>query len=291
MASRVRVITHPRARLKNRASAAADAAATAASTAPRSVPTVSEGTVDLVAIGASTGGPQALAHLLGALPIDFAPAIVVVQHMADGFIEGLASWLDTLCALPVGIATDGCRLSGGTVTIAPGARNLIVNDHLRVSFEPPAETQYHIPGVDATFESVARNIGPRAIGVLLTGMGRDGAVGLKAMRDAGAITIGQDEESSTVYGMPGAAVARGAVQRQLPLVEIAPALVAILQGDCVRRQPMKRFMTDDEFDVLRRILEKTAGLVHDESRRDALAFAVAGRSRQRIWSRSRPILR
>ena len=96
---------------------------------------------------------------------------------------------------------------------------------------PPAETQYHIPGVDATFESVARNIGPRAIGVLLTGMGRDGAIGLKAMRDAGAITIGQDEESSTVYGMPGAAVARGAVQRELPLVEIAPTLVAILQGD------------------------------------------------------------
>ena len=108
---------------------------------------------------------------------------------------------------------------------------MIVNDHLRISFEPPAETQFHIPGVDATFESVARNIGPRAIGVLLTGMGRDGAIGLKAMRDAGAITIGQDEESCTVYGMPGAAVARGAVQRELPLVEIAPTLVAILQGD------------------------------------------------------------
>ncbi len=235
VASRVRVITHPRARLKNRAAAAAaDATATSAaagSTNRRPVPIVSEGTVDLVVIGASTGGPQALAHLLGALPIGFAPAIVVVQHMADGFIEGLASWLDTLCALPVAIATDGCRLRGGTVTIAPGARNLIVNDHLRISFEPPAETQFHIPGVDATFQSVARNIGPRAIGVLLTGMGRDGAIGLKAMRDAGAITIGQDEESSTVYGMPGAAVACGAVQRELPLVEIAPELVAILQGD------------------------------------------------------------
>jgi two-component system chemotaxis response regulator CheB len=240
VASRVRVITHPRARLKNRASAAAaaaDASATstmsgiAGSTDRRPVPIASEGTVDLVVIGASTGGPQALAHLLGALPIGFAPAIVVVQHMADGFIEGLASWLDTLCALPVAIATDGCRLRGGTVTIAPGGRNLIVNDHLRISFEPPAETQFHIPGVDATFQSVARNIGPRAIGVLLTGMGRDGAIGLKEMRDAGALTIGQDEESSTVYGMPGAAVACGAVQRELPLVGIAPALVAILQGD------------------------------------------------------------
>jgi two-component system chemotaxis response regulator CheB len=236
VASRVRVITHPRARLKSRANAAAGvgAAATVTTGATRSsrpAPAVSEGTVDLVAIGASTGGPQALAHLLGALPVGFAPAIVVVQHMADGFIEGLAGWLDTLCALPVSIATDGCRLRSGTVTIAPGARNLIVNDHLRVSFEPPAETQFHTPGVDATFESVARNIGPRAIGVLLTGMGRDGAIGLRAMRDAGAITIGQDQESSTVYGMPGAAVERGAVQRELPLTEIAPALVAILQGD------------------------------------------------------------
>jgi len=224
VASRVRVITHPRGRLKTRAQSAAGA------TSALSARASAEPTVDLVAIGASTGGPQALAHLLGALPGDFTPAVVVVQHMADGFIEGLATWLDGLCALPVGVATPGIRLAPGTVTIAPSARNLVVNEHLRVSIEHPPPTQFNVPGVDATFESVARAVGPRAIGVLLTGMGRDGAVGLKAMRNAGAITIGQDEESSAVWGMPAAAAACGAVQRQLPLIEIAGALVAILQG-------------------------------------------------------------
>jgi two-component system chemotaxis response regulator CheB len=231
VAARVRVITHPRGRLRNRGGMVPIVPDRLRPGGSRAMPADFEGTVDLVAIGASTGGPQALAHLLGALPDDFTPAVVVVQHMADGFIEGLATWLDGLCALPVGVASAGTRLEPATVTIAPSARNLIVNEHLRISIEQPPVTQFHVPGVDATFESVAQSIGPRAIGVLLTGMGRDGALGLKAMRDAGAITIGQDEESSAVWGMPAAAFACGAVQRQLPLTEIAPALVAILLGD------------------------------------------------------------
>jgi two-component system chemotaxis response regulator CheB len=231
VASRVRVITHPRGRLRNRGGFVPVVPDRPGMNGAKPSLEMSEGTVDLVAIGASTGGPQALAHLLGALPERFTPAIVVVQHMADGFIEGLANWLDGLCELPVGVASAGMRLQPGTVTIAPSARNLIVNDHMRIAIEKPPPTQFHVPGVDATFESVARAIGPRAIGVLLTGMGRDGAVGLKAMRDAGAITIGQDEESSAVWGMPAAAAACGAVQRQLSLADIAPALVAILQGD------------------------------------------------------------
>jgi two-component system, chemotaxis family, protein-glutamate methylesterase/glutaminase len=227
VASRVKVITHPRGRLNSGSSS------TPASSTPGGWPIrrATEGTIDLIAIGASTGGPQALAHLLGALPADFGPAVVVVQHMADGFIEGLANWLDELCALPVGVARSGARLLPRTVMIAPSARNLIVNDHLRVSIEEPPASQFHVPGVDVTFESIARAIGPRAVGVLLTGMGRDGAIGLKAMRDAGAITIGQDEDSSAVWGMPAAAAACGAVQRQLPLTEIAAELVAILEGD------------------------------------------------------------
>jgi two-component system chemotaxis response regulator CheB len=230
VAARVRVITHPRARLKTRGFAPVLPERLTLN-GGRPFASASEGTVDLVAIGASTGGPQALAHVLGALPANFTPAVVVVQHMADGFVEGLATWLDGLCALPVAVATAGLRLEQGTVTVAPSARNMIVNDHLRISIDVPPATQFHVPGVDATFSSVAANVGPRAIGVLLTGMGRDGAVGLKAMRDAGAITIGQDEESSAVWGMPGAAAACGAVQRELPLIEIAAALVAILQGD------------------------------------------------------------
>jgi two-component system chemotaxis response regulator CheB len=230
VASRVRVITHPRAKLKSRGFVPI-VPERLASLGGRPLPVAPEGTVDLIAIGASTGGPQALAHVLGALPTDFSPAVVVVQHMADGFIDGLAGWLGGLCALPVVVGFSGLRLEPGTVTVAPGARNLIVHERLRITLEKPQPTQFHVPGVDATFNSVAASIGPRAIGVILTGMGRDGAFGLKAMRDAGAITIGQDEESSAVWGMPGAAAAVGAVQRTLPLGEIARALVAIVRGD------------------------------------------------------------
>jgi two-component system chemotaxis response regulator CheB len=227
VASRVKVITHPRGNFRSRGFESTEPG----QSAPIAPLSRREGTVDLVAIGASTGGPQALVEVLGALPGDFGPAIVVVQHMADGFIEGLASWLDGLCALPVTVARAGTSLRPGTVTIAPSARNTIVGERLRISVELPPPTQFHVPGVDATFESIAATIGPRAIGVLLTGMGRDGAAGLKAMRDAGAITIGQDEESSAVWGMPAAAAACGAVQRQLPLSDIAEELVTILRGD------------------------------------------------------------
>jgi chemotaxis response regulator CheB len=198
-------------------------AATAAATARH------PGTVQLLAIGASTGGPQALATLLGALPATFEPAVLVVQHMAEGFIPGLVSWLDQLCALPVVQGATGKRLAPGTVTVAPSGLNLLVRDHLRVVCEPAPERQFHVPGIDASFETVADAIGAEAIGVVLTGMGRDGAAGLKAMRDRGAVTIGQDEATSAVYGMPAAAWAAGAVEHQLALPEIAPLILALLR--------------------------------------------------------------
>jgi chemotaxis response regulator CheB len=184
--------------------------------------------VTLLAIGASTGGPQALATVLGALPADFGPAVLVVQHMAEGFIPGLVSWLDQLCPLPVVMGATGRRLMPGTVTIAPSGLNLLVRDHLRVVCEPAPERQFHVPGIDASFESIAESVGAEAIGVLLTGMGRDGAAGLKAMRERGALTIGQDEATSAVYGMPAAAFAAGAVEHQLPLPEIAPLVLGLL---------------------------------------------------------------
>jgi two-component system chemotaxis response regulator CheB len=239
VASRVRVITHPRGRLRTSAPALVRTdrvaapgpaarpvdAATAAAVAHR------PGTVQLVAIGASTGGPQALATLLGALPAGFEPAVLVVQHMAEGFIPGLVSWLDQLCALPVVMGGTGRRLMPGTVTVAPSGLNLLVRDHLRVVCEPAPDKQFHVPGVDASFESVAASVGAEAIGVVLTGMGRDGAAGLKAMRDRGAVTIGQDEATSAVYGMPAAAWTAGAVEHQLPLPEIAPLVVSLVRGD------------------------------------------------------------
>jgi chemotaxis response regulator CheB len=144
--------------------------------------------------------------------------------MAEGFIEGLASWLDGVCALPVMVGANGRRLQPGTVTVAPSGLNLIVHDQLRVTTHEPPPTQYHVPGIDATFTSVSEHYGADAVGVLLTGMGRDGALGLKRMRERGSLTIGQDEETSAVYGMPAAAMALGAVEHQLPLVEIGPVL-------------------------------------------------------------------
>ena len=249
VAARVRVITHPRGRLRSRAQVADVSKPTSQSQREtdgdqpagglgvvelvrgvEAATLATRGGVDLVAIGASTGGPQALAHVLGALPADFGAAVVVVQHMADGFMDDLAGWLDGLSALSVRIGSDRARLEPGTVTVAPSARNLIVRGGLRVGIETPPPTQLHIPGVDATFESVARSVGARAVGVLLTGMGRDGAGGLKAMRDAGARTIGQDEESSAVWGMPAAALAAGAVQFTLPLSMIPEALVSMVAG-------------------------------------------------------------
>lgn len=238
VAGRVKVITHPRGRLGGAASPlstrrlggpvrAAAAPARPPVPRPRTQPGVKSRKVKVIAIGASTGGPQALARLVAELPPDLDAAVVVVQHMADGFIEGLAGWLDGLCALPVGVGASGRRLLPGTVTVAPSGLNLVVHDQLRVTTHRPPANQYHVPGIDATLSSVAEAVGAQAIGVLLTGMGRDGAAGLKMMRDRGAFTIAQDEETSAVYGMPAAAVALDAVDVQLPLADVAPTMLRV----------------------------------------------------------------
>ena len=237
MAGRVKVITHPRARLGGPVGAmstrglhsgqAAAPCRLAASAPVTSLEGLRPRPVSVIAVGASTGGPQALALVLSALPAELDAAVVVVQHMADGFIEGLAGWLDSLCALPVRVGMNGRRLAPGTVTIAPDGRNLVVHDGLRVTTDAPPEGQHHVPGIDVTFGSVAAAAGASAVGVLLTGMGRDGAAGLKQMRDRGAFAIAQDEESSAVYGMPAAAVALAAVDLQLPLADVGPALLRL----------------------------------------------------------------
>ena len=235
VAARVRVITHPRGRLRSQglplagrplAGALCASQPTAGSSPSPAWPV--DG-VKLVAIGASTGGPQALLTVLAALPDDLPQAVLVVQHMAEGFIAGLASWLDGLVAMPVVVGTGAGRLRPGTVTIAPSGSNLLVrDDRLRVGASPPEPGQHHVPGIDQCFTSIALTLGPDAVGVLLTGMGRDGAVGLKAMRDRGAPTLGQDEASSTVYGMPQAAFALGAVEQQVGVHDVAPAVLALL---------------------------------------------------------------
>jgi two-component system chemotaxis response regulator CheB len=230
VAARIRVITHPRSRLRGRGFTDAPAVPP-----PTRWPVVSARGVRLVVIGASTGGPPALATILADLPPDLPVPVLVVQHMADGFVEGLASWLDGITALRVTMAEDGLRLRPGTVYVAPAGSNALLCRGMRVELAPPPAGQFHVPGVDATFTSAATAYGVQAIGVLLTGMGRDGAQGLRAMHERGALTIGQDEPTSVVWGMPAAAQALGAVELELPLPSIGQAIVRVLRERGVAR--------------------------------------------------------
>jgi len=181
---------------------------------------------DLVVIGASLGGPRALAALLRGLPADFPAPVAVVQHIADGFTEGLASWLASESRLDVREARDGERLRAGRILLAPTGKHLVLADGVaRLSDAPPFDT--FKPSVTPLFLSAARQYGARACGVILTGMGRDGAEGLRAIRAAGGPTIAQDEATSAVFGMPRAAIELGAVDRVMPLDEIPRALVEL----------------------------------------------------------------
>ena len=225
VASRVRVITHPRGRLRERG-LATGAAPSAPATRRRAGEASSSRRPSLVVVGASTGGPPALAAILGALPADLDVPVVVVQHMAEGFVEGLARWLDGVVGLPVSVALNGDRLRPGHVVLAPSDGNLVVEQGLRIRIEDPRPEQFHVPEIDRTFRAVAEVCHERAVGVLLTGMGRDGAAGMLALRRAGGFTIGQDEGTSAVWGMPAAAAALGGVDVELPLPEIAAGIVA-----------------------------------------------------------------
>jgi len=181
----------------------------------------------LVAVGASTGGTEALAVVLGALPTD-APGLVVVQHMPEGFTDSFARRLDAASRVSVKQAADGDRVEPGRVLIAPGDRHVVVqreSGEWRVRIVDGPLVARHRPSVDVLFRSVAAAAGPSAVGVILTGMGRDGAEGLRAMKDAGARTLAQDEATCVVFGMPKEAIARGAVDRVLPLPRIAQAIL------------------------------------------------------------------
>ena len=176
----------------------------------------------LIAVGASTGGVEALHTLLSGFPAD-APAILVTQHMPPMFTAGFAQRLDQRCAVTVTQAKDGERVLPGHVYIAPGSQHLELarsgaNYICRLHDEAPVSG--HRPSVDVLFQSVARAAGADAVGIILTGMGKDGSVGLLAMRRAGASTIGQDEASCVIYGMPKAARDCGATEIELPIGKI-----------------------------------------------------------------------
>jgi len=189
----------------------------------------------IIAIGASTGGTEAIRVVLQALPAD-SPAVVIAQHIPAAFSGAFTHRMDTISAMSVCEPKDGQLIVPGHVYIAPGDRHLMVDRDgarylCRLSAGPPVNR--HRPSVDVLFRSVAQKVGPNAVAAILTGMGDDGARGLKEMLDAGAATVAQDEASSVVWGMPGAALKHGGVRELLPLERMAETLLrlAVSSGD------------------------------------------------------------
>lgn len=209
----VKVITHIRGRRDQREGVSAAGPSKGASKS-------------IVAVGSSTGGPSALLSVFQCLPASFPVPILVAQHIADGFVPGLVEWLDAGCSVQIVCAREGDRPEAGVVYLAPTGSNMVI-EGATLKFQDPGANQLYIPSADTLFESVARSFGKSSVGVLLTGMGADGAVGLKRMHDLGATTIAQDEETSTVFGMPKAAIDLGAADRVLPVGGIGAALNAI----------------------------------------------------------------
>ena len=202
----------------------------AAKITPQSLPPLAlphHAPVRIVAIGASTGGPQALREILSHLPANFPVPVMCVQHIGGDFLSGMVTWLDEASPLPVRKAVQGEQPQPGLVYFAPEDTHLVLDDSGRFDLTQAPPCDGHRPSATVTLRTAARHFGAGAVGVLLTGMGRDGAEGLAEIAAVGGVTIAQDEASSVVYGMPKAAVELGAAQHVLPLDQIAAALVAL----------------------------------------------------------------
>ncbi|MBB5347908.1 chemotaxis-specific protein-glutamate methyltransferase CheB [Desulfoprunum benzoelyticum] len=184
--------------------------------------------VKVVAVGASTGGPPVIEKLLAALPKEFPAPILIVQHMAEGFIHGFAEWLGQTSSLPVHVPFHGSMTRSGHVYIAPDGNQMKMGASGRICCICDQPENGLRPSVSYLFRSVAETFGRNAVGVLLTGMGKDGSAELKLMKDRGAVTIAQNEESSAVYGMPGEAVKLHAAHYVLPAERIAGVLTSVV---------------------------------------------------------------
>jgi len=231
LVSRIRVITHPRARLGGTARASLEVPEPTGAAAGPATPA----TPHIVAIGASTGGPSAIVELLRGLPKNFSMPVLLVLHLGRAFAGAFADWLGTQSPLPVAYALDDEPLPDGRqprVVVAPPGRHLAVQGG-RLKLTDAPERHSCKPSVDVLFESLATHVGSRTIACLLTGMGRDGASGLLAIRKAGGTTIAQDEASCVVFGMPREAIALGAADMVLPPAEIARTLASL---DAVARR-------------------------------------------------------
>jgi two-component system chemotaxis response regulator CheB len=222
LVARIKVITHPRARLDPRRSLRVEPASSGGQS-PFGVPTL-----DVVAIGASTGGPGAILEVLRKLPPRFRVPVLVVLHMNEPFGTAFTDWLDAQLDRPAVVAEHGASVEAaeGRVLVAPCGKHLVVQNGRTILTSDP-ERHSCRPSVDNLFESIAIDYGASAAACLLTGMGKDGALGLLRIRDAGGTTIAQDERSSVVYGMPREAALLGAATHILPLNEIGSRLAAV----------------------------------------------------------------
>ncbi|MFQ5901133.1 MAG: chemotaxis-specific protein-glutamate methyltransferase CheB [Thermodesulfobacteriota bacterium] len=214
--ARVKVIHHPLAKIERRKLETIDI--------PKR-----KGTRKIIAIVASTGGPDALLRILKRLPKEFASGIVIVQHISNGFTEGLAEWLDSECQIRVKIAEDSEEIKAGIAYIAPSCLHMEVKTGERIGLTKGDSLHGHIPSGDILMESVGRVYKREATGIILTGMGRDGANGMRIIRQYHGNTIAQDEETSIIFGMPKAAIDMNIVDMVMPLDKIADEIVRILQ--------------------------------------------------------------
>lgn len=199
---------------------------------PKGQTALAVSTDKVVAIGASTGGTEAIREVVTQLP-RATPGVVIVQHMPAGFTRMFADRLDQLSQMDVKEAEDGDRVMTGRVLVAPGGKHMRVvraGGIYSVEIRPGELVCGHCPSVEVMMQSVARSVGANAVGAMLTGMGHDGADGLKAMRDAGARTLAQDEKSCVVFGMPKVAFERGGAERLVPLSDIATSILRLLSG-------------------------------------------------------------
>jgi two-component system chemotaxis response regulator CheB len=225
--SRVRVITHPRARLNG----TGREPRAPSDRAPYPAPATEPRSISLVALGASTGGPNALVEVLRGLPKELDAPVLVVLHIGASFAPAFGEWMGTQVPRKVAYAKGGEVLHslGSRVLLAPPDRHLALRGG-RLELTDESERHSCKPSVDVLFESIAREHGPETAACLLTGMGRDGALGLLALRRSGAATFAQDEATSIIYGMPREAAQLGAAERILPLGEIGPALGALARS-------------------------------------------------------------
>lgn len=219
LVSRIRVITHPRAKLRGSSRIEASRSRPMMAS-PRQRP-------ELIAIGASTGGPGAIVEVLRALPAGIKTPILFVLHINEPFGSAFAEWLDAQTEHHVAFARDNEPLMPGVVMAPPDKHLIVAGNRLRLTHD--VERHSCRPSVDVLFESIAAEKGSAAIACLLTGMGRDGAAGLLEIRNKGGVTIAQDEASSVVYGMPREAVLLDAATRVLPLSDIGPTLITLLE--------------------------------------------------------------